>query len=91
MGQRVYILSKSNKWNVLGIYTNIRQVRQSIKRLAEDPAYELEEIILQEIRMNEVAANNCGRIVTFMLKESPSNEKTMQTPEEPCEPEASFL
>lgn len=70
MAQRVYVLARKTKWNVLGIYTNIRQVRKSVKLLESDPSFCLDEIILQEIRMNEGPDENCGKIVTYMLHQN---------------------
>lgn len=46
--QRVYILSQMDKWNVLGIFTNIRQTRKYIGTLEN-----AENLILQEMRLNE--------------------------------------
>ena len=46
--QRVYILAQDNKWNVLGIFTNIRQTRKFILSLSNN-----KNLILQETRLNE--------------------------------------
>jgi 3-methyladenine DNA glycosylase AlkC len=64
MGQRVYILSLENKWNVVGIYTNIRQVHKSVIDLKLE---NLDGVFLQEIRMNEVPKKDIGKDVKYML------------------------
>lgn len=46
--QRVYILSQNDKWNVLGIFTNIRQTRKYIATLEN-----ADNLTLQEMRLNE--------------------------------------
>ena len=63
-GQRVYILSKDTKWNVIVIYTNIRQVHQAVKSLNLDG---LDNILLQEIRMNGIPNEKCGKDAKYML------------------------
>ena len=63
-GQRVYILSLHNKWNVVGIYTNIRQVHKSVEYLKLE---NLDNVFLQEIRMNENPALNVGKECKYML------------------------
>lgn len=64
MGARIYILSLNNKWNVVGIYTNIRQVHKSVQFLNLE---NLDNVFLQEIRMNENPALNVGKECKYML------------------------
>jgi exonuclease III len=64
MGARVYILSLNNKWNVVGIYTNIRQVHQAVEKLNLE---NLDNVFLQEIRMNENPKENIGKECKYML------------------------
>lgn len=64
MGQRIYILSKLDKWNVLGVYTNIRQVHKAVSILNPE---NLDEIILQEYKMNENPLENNGKECKYML------------------------
>lgn len=52
MGQRVYILSKTEYCNILGVFTNIRQCRKFIETLKNT-----EDFILNEIRLNEPNKN----------------------------------
>ena len=64
MGQRVYVLSLNNKLNVVGIYTNIRQVYK-IVQILNLPS--LDNLFLQEIRMNENPLKNVGKECKYML------------------------
>ena len=64
MGQRIYVLSLNNKWDVVGVYTNIRQVHQAVNKL-ELP--NLDNIFLQEVRMNEDPKINIGKDCKYML------------------------
>jgi hypothetical protein len=84
-GARVYLLSVPDKnildpvqkalfakWNVLGIYTNIRQVRQCIEKLTGIPKTESVEgfgFILTEIRMNQDPDQKCGVDVSRLLND----------------------
>ena len=61
--QRVYILSENERWNVVGIYTNIRQVKKCIA--SRDSA----KFILYEMRMNEIPTGKYSRDVTWMIAE----------------------
>lgn len=63
-GQRIYILSLNNKWDVVGVYTNIRQVHQAVNKLE---LISLDNIFLQEIRMNEDPKINIGKECKYML------------------------
>ena len=63
-GQRIYILSLTNKWNVVGVYTNIRQVRKSVLILNLE---NLDNVFLQEIRMNQSPKENFGKDAKYML------------------------
>ena len=66
MGQRVFVLSLTHKWNVVGIYTNIRQVRKAVIILNLE---NLDNVFLQEIRMNEPPKENFGKDAKYMLIE----------------------
>jgi hypothetical protein len=71
MGQRVYPVSRNTYSNILGIFTNIRQVRKfitSITDLKED-----EKILLHEIRLNEPEKG--VRDVTKMLNDHLNKEE----------------
>ena len=63
-GQAIYILSVNNKWNVVGVYTNIRQVHQAVNKLNLP---NLDSIFLQEVRMNEDPKLNIGKECKYML------------------------
>ena len=70
-GQRVYPVSRNEYHNILGIFTNIRQVRKfitSIKDLGED-----EKILLHEIRLNN--PEHGVRDVTKMLNDHLNKEE----------------
>lgn len=64
MGARVYVLALNNKWDVVGVYTNIRQVHQAVNKLNLE---NLDNIFLQEIRMNEDPKNSIGKDCKYML------------------------
>lgn len=64
MGARVYVLSLNEKLNIVGIYTNIRQVHQAVKIL-DLPT--LDTIFLHEIRMNESPSATFGRECKYIL------------------------
>jgi hypothetical protein len=64
MGQRVYVLALNNKWDVVGVYTNIRQVHQAVNKLNLE---NLDNIFLQEIRMNEDPKSDIGKDCKYML------------------------
>ena len=63
-GQRIYVLSVNNKWDVVGVYTNIRQVHQAVNKL---DLPNLDNIFLQEVRMNEDPKNSIGKECKYML------------------------
>ena len=63
-GARIYILSLINKWDVVGVYTNIRQVHQAVNKLDLE---NLDTIFLQEIRMNGDPKIGIGRDCKYML------------------------
>ena len=65
MGQRVYVLSKLEYSNILGIFTNIRQCRKFIETLTDK-----ENIILHEIRLNEPEKGKVNMTKLLTLKES---------------------
>lgn len=67
MGQRVYLLCLEHKFNIVGIYSNIRQVRKNIQLLND-----AKNILLFEIRMNEPPTTDGGKNVTFMLQQEDS-------------------
>lgn len=64
MGQRVYLLGINEKFNIVGIYTNIRQVHKTVKELNQP---NLDNIFLHEIRMNEPPSDKFGRECKYML------------------------
>jgi hypothetical protein len=66
MGQRVYVLSTGTKANIVGIYSNIRQVRKNVKLLQPQ-----EKPLLFEIRINEQPCQDFGIDVTRLLEEVP--------------------
>ena len=63
-GQAIYILSVNNKWDVVGVYTNIRQVHQAVTKLNLP---NLDNIFLQEVRMNNDPKLNIGKECKYML------------------------
>ena len=67
MSKRVYLLCKMTKWNVLGVYTNLLQVRQSLDALKREPTFKLKDVILQEVIVNEGPGVNCSKTVTYLL------------------------
>ena len=48
MGQKVFVLSQTEYSNILGIFTNFRQLRKHILSLQDK-----EHLVLHEIRLNE--------------------------------------
>ena len=72
--QRVYVLSQDNKWNVLGIFTNIRQTRKFILTLTNS-----ENLILQEMRLNEPNSNkDVSKMLIISDKEQENREKNLE-------------
>lgn len=63
-GARIYILSVNNKWDVVGVYTNIRQVHQAVNKLNLE---NLDNIFLQEVRMNGDPKSDIGKDCKYML------------------------
>ena len=74
MGQRIYILCLDYKFNVVGIYANIRQVRKNVILLNEHE----NKVLLFELCVNESPSIDCGRDVTFMLQ--PDMVKNVRPP-----------
>ena len=69
MGQRTYVLSKNEYSNILGIFTNIRQVRKFRATLILN---ETDNIILHEVRLNE-PEKGCKNM-TKLLEEKDKQE-----------------
>jgi hypothetical protein len=63
-GQRIYVLALNNKWDVVGVYTNIRQVHQAVNKLNLE---NLDNIFLQEVRMNGDPKSDIGKDCKYML------------------------
>lgn len=72
--QRVYVLSQDSKWNVLGIFTNIRQARKFILTLTND-----ENLILQEMRLNEPnSEKDVSKMLIISEKEQENRQKNIE-------------
>lgn len=67
MGQKVFVLSKTEYSNILGIFTNFRQLRKYIESLQDK-----ENLILHEIRLNEPEKGK--RNITKQLEDQRQNE-----------------
>lgn len=73
--QRVYVLSQDSKWNVLGIFTNIRQTRKFILTLVNG-----ENLILQEMRLNEPNSDkDVSKMLIISEKEQENRQKNIET------------
>jgi hypothetical protein len=71
--QRVYILSQTEYSNILGIFTNIRQVRKFILTLNQDLQ---QNFLLHEMRLNEpLTRKDVSKLLILDVKDAINQEK----------------